>query len=275
MDEGWVDYTVESPDAGIVNNPGDHPEITKALLVEMNEREGETNIASGFHAIEFLLWGQDLSADGPGQRLASDYVPGEAANAQRRAAYLRAAADLLTDHLSEVVQAWDADNPDNYGDKLLAEDSSEALQKIFTGIGMLAGDELAGERMAVAYETQDQEDEHSCFSDSTRADLIANALGIHNVYRGQWSDKVNGPGLDALLAASAPEARREVDDALRQALKAIRAIPQPFDQALLGDDDAPARVALLKAVEASEDLADAIARAAESLGLSINIEAES
>ena len=58
------------------------PEITAEALTAANEEGGETNISTGWHAIEFLLWGQDLSATGPGARPATDYTT--APNAERR-----------------------------------------------------------------------------------------------------------------------------------------------------------------------------------------------
>ena len=66
---------------------------------------------------------------------------------------------------------------------------------ILTGIGELTRGELAGERMYVAYEQRSQEDEHSCFSDNTTADLLANARGIDMVLTGAYPGGVEGPGL--------------------------------------------------------------------------------
>ncbi|MEZ5014671.1 MAG: imelysin family protein, partial [Chitinophagales bacterium] len=60
LDEVYVDYVDGAPDAGIINNRKDYPEITKDLLISLNEHGGEENISTGYHAIEFMLWGQDL-----------------------------------------------------------------------------------------------------------------------------------------------------------------------------------------------------------------------
>jgi putative iron-regulated protein len=68
MDEAFVDYVDGDETAGIINNAADYPEITTEVLVSANEDGGETNISTGWHAIEFLLWGQDLSETGPGAR---------------------------------------------------------------------------------------------------------------------------------------------------------------------------------------------------------------
>ncbi|MCB0972441.1 MAG: hypothetical protein KDA97_13125, partial [Acidimicrobiales bacterium] len=68
----------------------------------------------------------------------------------------------------------------------------------------LSAGELAGERIAVAYETQDQEDEHSCFSDNTMADVIGNAAGIRLAYTADW-DGVDGTSLADVVAEVEPE----------------------------------------------------------------------
>ncbi len=90
LDEAYVDYVQGKPKAGLVNDA--KFKITKANLVKFNERGGEENISSGWHAVEFLLWGQDLSETGPGNRSFEDYVDGKTPNADRRRQFLTVAA---------------------------------------------------------------------------------------------------------------------------------------------------------------------------------------
>lgn len=104
MDESYVDYVEGKPNAGFINDP--KFKITKANLAKQNERGGEENIATGWHAIEFLLWGQDLSETGPGDRSFEDYVDGKRANADRRRLYLKVVTELLIDDLASVTKAW-------------------------------------------------------------------------------------------------------------------------------------------------------------------------
>lgn len=104
LDESYIDSVLGKPKAGIVNNP--KVKITKANLAKLNERGGEENIAAGWHAIEFLLWGQDQSDTAPGQRSFEDYVDGKTPNADRRRAFLTIATELLVDDLSFLVKAW-------------------------------------------------------------------------------------------------------------------------------------------------------------------------
>ena len=112
MDESYVDYVVDAPTAGIVNDR--KVAITKKRLAALNERDGEENIATGWHAIEFLLWGQDLSATGPGARPFEDYVDGKKPNADRRRQYLRVVTELLIDDLRFLHTAWAPNSAKNY-----------------------------------------------------------------------------------------------------------------------------------------------------------------
>ncbi len=269
LDEQWVDYTAETPDSGIVNDAKDYPAFTGDLLVELNEKGGEKNIAAGFHAIEFLLWGQDRSKAGPGDRPFTDYVDGGTAKHQdRRRSYLAQAADLLVKQLSQVAHAWDPAVAGNYRAQLLAGKPEEALKNAFTGAIMLAGDELSGERLAVAYETQDQEEEQSCFSDNTHRDTILNAEGIQRVWLGQFKD-IRGPGLKDLVEAKNPEVASAATNRVAASVAAAKAVPAPFDQAIQGVDGDPGRKAVLATIQSLENEADELVVAAKAIGVEI------
>lgn len=265
VDENYIDYVEGAPDAGIVQDVARYPTITKELLVELNEKDGEANIASGFHALEFLLWGQDLSTDGPGSRPASDYV--DAPHAERRGAYLRVACALLIDHLESLVAAWKPD-ADNYRKELLALPPRDAVERILIGIGSLSGAELAGERMTVAYDTKSQEDEHSCFSDNTHRDIHTNALGIRNVWRGAWNGQ-DGPGLDELVASRDAALAERLGKEMDASLAAIAGMPVPFDQAVLSDEGRPR---VLAAISALQQQTKTIAEVADALQIRIPLE---
>ena len=269
MDEAYVDYVQGDPDAGIVNMAGDYPQITKQLLAELNEQGGETNVSTGWHAIEFLLWGQDLNEDGPGARPIEDYTSNP--NADRRAQYLAAVTELLLDDLQDMVDAW-APGGGNYRADFLAMDADAALVNIITGIGELSRGELAGERMTVAYDARSQEDEHSCFADNTTNDIIANAKGIQNVWTGDYG-LVQGPGLADLVAAEDAELAELVTSQIARSVANANAIPAPFDAALLPGiaDSAGNRRAVLATIESLSDQTDNIVAAAEALGVSISV----
>ena len=275
LDEAYIDYVEGNPDAGIINMPDTYPDITADLLVSLNEDGGEVNISTGWHAIEFLLWGQDLNDDGPGDRPVSDYV--DAPNAERRATYLATASDLLLVHLQQMVDEWAPDAEDNYRASFLALDVDAALTNILTGVGELSAGELAGERMTVAYEARSQEDEHSCFSDNTTNDIIGNAVGIQRVLEGDYPEvdgtSVDGPGILALVEDSDEKLAASVREAVELSVADARAIPAPFDQHLREDlaDDDPGRASILATIEALESQRDLIVEAADALGLSISV----
>lgn len=268
MDEAYVDYVDGNPTAGIINMPGEYPVIDAALIISLNEEGGEANVSTGWHAIEFLLWGQDLSASGPGTRPVSDYTTAE--HAERRRAYLAVTSDVLLGHLQGLVDAW-APGLANYRADFVGKPADEALVDIITGVGALSAGELAGERMNVAYEERSQEDEHSCFSDNTTADIVGNALGVQMVLTGDYG-AVSGPGIIDLFAtqdeALAERLRQEVSASVAMA----RRIPAPFDQHLTDDvpDSAFGRAQVLRTIEALERQADTIVAAAAAFGFTIN-----
>ncbi|RZS41760.1 putative iron-regulated protein [Limnobacter thiooxidans] len=240
MDESYVDYVEGKSNAGFVNNR--KFKITRTALVEQNERGGEENIATGWHAIEFLLWGQDLNENGPGQRPYTDYVQGRGKNADRRAAYLREVTNLLVNDLETVQKAWIPGQPNNFRAEF-EQGGMESIRKMLVGLGSLSRGELAGERLEVALFSQDQEDEHSCFSDNTHRDAVTNAQGILNVWTGTYPqanrETLKVPSLAEFVAAKAPEVAQRTTAQIQNSVKAATAIQAPFDREIIGGADAP------------------------------------
>jgi len=262
LDEAFIDYVVDADGSsllstGIINDRDTFPAITREVLEEQNENGSETNIATGYHAIEFLLWGQDLSEAGPGDRKYTDYVPsadGVGKDAERRATYLVLAAELLVDDLEYVRAAWD--DGAEYSASFLANDDNQSLRNIITGIAYLANNEVAADRIQPAYETRDQEDEHSCFSDTTDQDMKFDVVGIENVYLGRYSD-LDGAGLEDLVKAADPTLDTQIKADLAAAAAAVQSIPVPFDQAIANDASLPKVKAAIDAlVKLNASLAD-------------------
>jgi putative iron-regulated protein len=228
LDEAYVDYVKDDPTSGIINDP--KIEISVLTLTDLNENGGEKNIATGYHAIEFLLWGQDFSADGPGNRPVSDYT--EADNAERRGQYLSVVTDLLVSDLKYLSDAW-ASSGDNYRDEFLAASPDEQLRRMLTGLIILSGFETGGERLQTALDTRDQEDEHSCFSDNTHRDMVGDILGIQNVYLGRYESQgteLAGKGIYDLVYETDPQLADEVRDQIEKSLTLALALNPPFDQ---------------------------------------------
>lgn len=270
LDEVYIDYVDGVPDGGIVNDPTQP--IDRASLIALNAAGGEDDISTGWHAIEFLLWGQDLRVDGPGERPYTDFVAGPdgtAASQDRRATYLAVVTDLLVDDLKAVGAAWAEGAA--YHEDFAHGDPRDALTKILLGMGSLSGAELSGERMGVAFDTREQEDEHSCFSDNTHRDLYTNALGLENVYLGRYG-ALHGIGVSDLIAARDPELDQTLRAQLRASVAALEAIPPPFDQAIQAPDGDPAREAVSAAIAALKAQTKTIAEAATLLDITLNLE---
>jgi putative iron-regulated protein len=268
MDEAYVDAVEGQPGAGLIGRR--QQPITKLSLARLNERGGEENIATGWHAIEFMLWGQDLSEDGPGARSADDFIDGKAPNADRRRLYLRVVTDLLVDDLGTLEKAWAPGQAKNYRAGF-ERGGTESLRRVFVGLGSLSRGELAGERLEVALASQDQEDEHSCFSDNTHRDAVTNALGIENVWLGRLrragGSVLEGPGLAALVAARDAAVAERTTRQIRASVQAAEAIPAPFDRAIVGGDDAPGRQRIRQTVDSLVQQSQALVDAAAAVGI--------
>ncbi len=265
LDEAYVDYVQGKPKAGLINNT--KFKITKTNLTKFNERGGEENISSGWHAIEFLLWGQDLSETGPGNRSFEDYVDGKTPNADRRRQFLTVATELLVDDLNFLVKAW-APSQKNYRARF-EKGGKESMRKIIVGLGSLSRGELSGERMEVALNSQDQEDEHSCFSDNTHRDIVTNATGIQNVWLGQYKKRdgsvLQGPGVRDLVAAKKADLAEKTTAQLAASVTAAEAIPAPFDRAI--GKGSPGRPAVEKTVASLVEQSKLLVESASAVGI--------
>ena len=211
LDEGLIDYVDNSSYEFELGNDGstaniiasksisigadsfDSTIINPELLISLNEVGGSgANVATGYHAIEFLLWGQDLNGTNPGagERSFTDYLTGEDCtngNCERRREYLSAASDLLITDLTFMVNQW-GPSANNYRAELLNESPDSVLRKMLFGMGSLSLGELAGERMKVALEANSTEDEHDCFSDNTHNSHFYNAQGVKNILTGAYEN---------------------------------------------------------------------------------------
>ena len=303
LDEGLIDYVKaddyqhELGNAGataniIANNSVnvggetlDVANLTPQLLADLNEVGGsEANVATGYHAVEFLLWGQDLHGfdTGAGERPVTDYARGADCtngNCERRGEYLDAVTDLLVNDLEWMVAQWAPGSSDNYRAQLTATDANEGVQKMLFGMGSLSLGELAGERMKVALEANSYEDEHDCFSDNTHNSHYYNGQGIQNVYTGTYrrvdGSLVSGPSLSDLVEQTNPELDARLNaqlDASMQALGLMKAkaeasqSPMPFDMMIAPGNAAGAKV-VNGAIMALVEQTGSIEQAARQLGI--------
>ncbi|KUF12808.1 imelysin family protein [Pseudoponticoccus marisrubri] len=298
LDEGLIDYVdaayggatdenayadlnvVASSSFTLSGETVDAAQITPALLEEtLHEADAvEANVATGYHAIEFLLWGQDLNgtAPGAGERPWSDYAEGQACtngNCDRRGDYLKAATELLVSDLEWMTAQWAEGGAAR--DTLMADEDA-GIVAMLTGMGSLSYGEQAGERMKLGVMLNDPEEEHDCFSDNTHNSHYYDGLGIRNVYFGEYvridGSTVSGESLSSLVAAADPA----VDNALRADLNAtmielgqIKAAAEAgfaYDQMLERGNDA-GEALILSAVDALVTQTRGIERAVTALGL--------
>lgn len=285
LDENYVDYTRDASGGvamtGIINDLSGYPTITASILKGANEQGGEKNISIGYHAIEFLLWGQDYldvntNVGQGGGRPFTDYT-NTATNYTRRGEYIKACAQILVDDLQTLKTAWRPGG--TYRTYFEGLPSGEALTKLMTGIGVLSKAELAGERMFVALEANPndnpQEDEHSCFADNTHRDIITNAQGIANIIKGTYV-RTNGStvgntanSLLTLVTTVNATIGAELEAAKTKAMAKVNAMPTPFDKTVTEEslsDNGP----VLQAVNALQAQGDKISEAATALGLTIS-----
>jgi putative iron-regulated protein len=258
LDEGLIDYvdadygteSDENPfySANIIANaspilggkPVDAKNISKTFLTETLHEidEVESNVATGYHVIEFLLWGQDLNGTNPGAgiRPATDYSLTNCSgrNCDRRREYLKSATSLLVDDLQDMANSWKKEGESRLA--LNAKGEKGGLETILTGMGSLAYGELAGERIKLGLMLHDPEEEHDCFSDNTHWSHFYDAKGIKNAYLGEYlssdGNLFKGASLSDLVKQAQPSLDAKMIDKLTATESAMQIM---VDQALEGN----------------------------------------
>ncbi|WP_153771567.1 imelysin family protein [Labrenzia sp. CE80] len=298
LDEGLIDYVdasygEESEEnafyaANVIANASlkvggetiNATEITPVFLAEQLQEAGEveSNVATGYHAIEFLLWGQDLNGTeaGAGNRPATDFDPANCTNGNcdRRVAYLKAATELLITDLEEMVAAWSDGGAAR--EELGAKGEAGGLATILTGMGSLSYGELAGERIKLGLMLHDPEEEHDCFSDNTHMSHYNDVVGIRNVYFGSYKsvagNDVDGASIADLVAekdaALAEEMKAKLDATLAafEVMKARAEGGEAYDQ-MIGEGNDEGNAVVQAVVDALVDQTKSIERVVETLNL--------
>jgi putative iron-regulated protein len=254
-------------------------EITPEFLSDKLHEAGgvEANVATGYHAIEFLLWGQDLNGTdaGAGNRPATDYSLENCTNdnCDRRRQYLDAASDLLVADLEEMEANWE----EGGAARLAVEEKSETelLDTILTGLGSLSYGELAGERMKLGLLLNDPEEEHDCFSDNTHNSHYYDAKGIQNVYTGRY-ERIDGSVVEGTsIAHYVSHADEAIAKELRADIAATmdaftvmveRAETEAYDQ-MIGEGNDEGNKVVQDAIDALVKQTRSIERAVAALNL--------
>jgi len=298
LDEGLIDYVAESYGTSSEDNPlytanivanaqisfggetVDASTIDKELIQSLQEAgQIEANVATGYHAIEFLLWGQDLHGTeaGKGERPWTDYATGDACtngNCDRRAQYLKAATDLMVDDLAWMTAQWAEGGEARAG--LVNGDPDAGLSTILTGLGSLSYGELAGERMKLGLLLHDPEEEHDCFSDNTHNSHYYDIVGMQAIYLGSYTrvdgSKVEGTGITALVAEADPALDAEMRAKLDATVAAAAAMKQraesteAYDQ-MIGEGNDEGNAVVQAVIDALTDQTRTIEKQVAALGL--------
>ena len=297
LDEGLIDYVdasygtesdenalytmnvIANPQITVNGKTVDASKITPELIADTlhEAEEVEANVATGYHAIEFLLWGQDLNGNdaGAGARPATDFDPANCTggNCDRRAQYLKSASTLLISDLEDIVAAWAEGGEAR---KAVTEDPKAGLAAMLTGMGSLSYGELAGERMKLGLLLHDPEEEHDCFSDNTFNSHYYDALGIRNVYTGRYSrvdgSVVQGPSISQLVAAADKDVDAELTTKLDETMAAMTAMKkrgettEAYDQ-MIGEGNTEGNATVQAAIDGLVAQTKPIERAVAALGL--------
>ena len=270
MNEAYIDYVEGKADAGLINDASF--KIGLEDIEKSNQSKDEADVTTGWHAIEFLLWGQDLSADGPGNRPFTDYVAGTGNNDRRRE-YLKLVTAELAHELHELEGAWQLQNAAGYAKKLKAMPGREVIGRMVNGMAVLAGFEFMSERLAVALDSGDQEDEHSCFSDTTKQDFVYDLVGIKQVWTGD-NEGGERAGLNDLVRSQDATLADRIDGLLADAETKVAALGDPWDQVLAAPKDSPERKAAEEVVGALQALGTGLKDAGSKLGVLVLIPTE-
>ncbi|SFC39494.1 putative iron-regulated protein [Algibacter lectus] len=281
IDESYIDYVASGTEAyagsftSIISDTS--VTIDEATLASLNEETTDKSISTGWHAIEFLLWGQDNtlpSEDLPGQREYTDYTTAD--DADRRADYLQAATDLLVSDLNALTTTWAPNG--TYRTVFEALDEDVALKQFINGAFFIAGDELSSERIIAPVDSTDgidglgQEDEHSCFSDNTHKDIWANAQGVYNVVFGAYGNVSGDSFYDLVKEKDAAQAEK-LKDAADEAMAKVNAIAnnsEPFDYLITLENSTDANFGVvMQSVVALQDWADEISASATVIGINL------
>ena len=298
LDEGLIDYVdssyggatdenqlaalnvIANPMLTIAGQEVDASQITPALLGDtLDQADGvESNVARGYHAIEFLLWGQDLNghAPGAGDRPWTDYAQGADCtngNCDRRADYLRAATQLLVDDLSFMAAQWAKGGAAR---EAVMADPQAGLVAMLTGMGSLSYGEQAGERMRLGLMLNDPEEEHDCFSDNTHNSHFYDGLGVQNVYLGRYQrtdgSVIEGPSLRDLVADEDAALAQEIEGKLDTTMEALGAIKAAAEGGMAYDSmleagNAEGEALVMAGVDGLIDQTHSFERAIAALGL--------
>lgn len=233
----YIDYVKGAPLSGIINDSISYPNINANVLIDLNNTQGGGRITLGYHVIEFLLWGEDLSAvedQMPGQRTFSDYVVGDTnvRSAKRRGEFLKTCIDQLVIDLKNLTDEWSPTIQNNYRAEFLGLNPKKATRFALTGLVNFAQFELAKNRLEQSLSNPSGREE-SRYSDNSHRDLYFNAVGLRSVMNGRYgrvdSTYVEGFSLYDLIFRLKPDMAPKAKSLTDNVVAKASAVPSPLD----------------------------------------------
>lgn len=174
---GFIDYTASQPNGGIIKDVTNYPNINQVNMISWHQSGGEYNAALGFHVLEFLLWGEDLSLNTTGVRNNSDYLQTSAEN-ERRMKYLSDASG----YLKLIIDGIKIDS--EYKNDILSSNSDETFKQIIEGFNRFILEDLIEKTIQKPLDSQNPLDELSDFSDNTLENIKSKIKGLRYALNG-------------------------------------------------------------------------------------------
>jgi putative iron-regulated protein len=265
IDPAAIDYVEDNPTSGIINNM--KLALTRATL--LSQSQSSHAAITGWHAIEFLLWGQESATIGEaGDRPVTDYLPNQPNNDRRRA-YLKLATDMLVEDLHYLVESWDPKSRNSYAAAFRLLNQREALGRVMNGIAQLTGQELANNRLAAALDTNDRKKLTSRFSATSYQDFVFALRGVRNVWTGDQGGQTR-PGLSVLVGRVDPALAQKILHALDHAEESIGLLQTPLERETLPAlANSPARQNAERAIADLKSFASLIRDAGTKMGVAV------
>ncbi len=213
---GYIDYTADHPRSGIVFDTT--VSIEPAGLIDQHQLTDASEVSIGFHAMEFLLWGED-----GGRPLADFETNAEGEEVQRRRLYLAALCRLLETQVRQVATAWDSMLDASRVAGSVAD--QHELRKRLSGLRAIIRTELLKRRLEALQGTSDP-DLECAFGGPPLCGLAALGSTLQTLYVG---DAGNTPRRDlaGLAAAIDPQLGSGLEHTVHDALESLYKLAYP------------------------------------------------
>lgn len=241
IEGGYIDYIPGYPFSGIVNDLA--LDIDEKNLRSQHGFTDPTNASLGYHAIEFMFWGQE------GNRSAHDFFPQENTapvpindtegnshnydeqditadgtavhtpqNHNRRRQYTKLLSEILQKDLHRVQRRWEPSNG-YYSQLLLQSNPENTLQAAFIAGQRFISEELLQKRFQLI---------SSEFSNSSQQDMHALLTGLESWYLPKEKDQQEA-SLGLLMQQADDQIAQDFIESLITSKKCIKEMTSEID----------------------------------------------